>query len=203
MINLLRVAILLAALFPFAEMVYVAVTEQSSVYTSHFILRYSATWTLNFMVIRLAITPAIRMTGLNILTSLKSMMVVLILLYASLHVVAWVLFDLNGNWQVMIEQVTRDIALLPGAAAFLMLIPLVIGTSDLVSKLPGLATTLSAKLFVPVIVLSLLHFFLVTSEDRTMPGIYAGVFLTLIGYRGKSALIPRSVPSLVSRLLRK
>ncbi|MEE9425263.1 MAG: hypothetical protein V3V18_09825, partial [Methylococcales bacterium] len=70
---------------------------------------------------------------------------------------------------------------------------------DILGDLCGLI----GKLIFPIVILSMIHFFLATSEDRTMPGIYAGVFLTLMGYRGKAGLIPRSVPDLVSRIFRK
>jgi sulfoxide reductase heme-binding subunit YedZ len=203
MIILIRVIVCLAALIPFAEMIYIAVTEQMGSNSGGFILAYSGSWALNFLALSLAISPAIRITGLKILGSLQTMMGLLVFLYASLHVVAWVALDLNWNWQLIIERATQSPALLPGFAAFLLLIPLLTNNSSLIQNVPGSISGLIGKLIVPVMILSMIHFFLTTSSDRTMPGIYAAVFLTLMGYRGKARLIPRSIPDLISRILRK
>jgi sulfoxide reductase heme-binding subunit YedZ len=201
--RLIRVVVFIAALIPFAEMIYIAVTKQLGADSSGFILRYSASWALNFLIFSLAIAPAIRITGFNILASLQSMLGLFVLLYASLHVVTWVIVDLNGHWQLIIERVMQSTYLIPGAVAFLLLIPLLANSSRLIQELLDPIGGIIDKLIVPVIILSMIHFFLVTTENRTMPGIYAGVFLTLMGYRGKTGSIPRSVPALIARLLKK
>ncbi len=201
--RLIKIAVCLAALIPFVEMIYIAVTEQMGSNSGGFILAYSGSWALNFLVLSLAIAPAIRITGLNILDSLHNLMGLFVFVYASLHVFAWVAVDLNWNWQAIIEQTMQSPYLIPGVAAYLLLIPLLTNCSNLVQDILGDLCGLIGKLIFPIVILSMIHFFLATSEDRTMPGIYAGVFLTLMGYRGKAGLIPRSVPALVSRIFRK
>ena len=203
MIMLFRVVVFVAALIPFAEMSYMAMMDQSGLDTGGFILRYSASWALNFLVFSLAIAPAIRITGFSILSSLQAMMGVFALLYASLHLLAWIVVDLNANWQVVIEQIIQSPSLLAGAAGYVLLFLMLTNSSHFIKELLGPIGDLIGKLIIPVVFLSMVHFFLVTSEDRTMPGIYAGVFLTLMGYKGKAKAIPRSVPGLLSRLFKK
>ncbi len=201
--RLIKIVVCLAALIPFVEMIYIAVTEQMGSNSGSFILTYSGSWALNFLVLSLAIAPAIRITGLNVLDSLQNLMELFVFVYASLHMLAWVAVDLNWNWQAIIEQTMQSPYLIPGVAAYLLLIPLLTNCSNFVQDILGDLCGLIGKLIFPIVILSMIHFFLATSEDRTMPGIYAGVFLTLMGYRGKAGLIPRSVPDLVSRIFRK
>ncbi len=198
-----RGVVFLVALIPFVEMMYIAMSEQMGSATGGFIVSYSASWALNFLVFSLAISPAIRLTGFNVLSSLQNMMGLFVFLYASLHVIAWVAVDLNWNWQIIIQRITQSPYLLPGAVAYLLLIPMLTNCSSVIQRVLGDVCSLIGKLIVPVVILSMIHFFLVTSEDRTMPGIYAGVFLTLMGYRGKAGAIPRSVPDLISRFLKR
>ncbi len=203
MIALLRIVVFLAALIPFAEMIYIAIAGQQGSDSNAFILRYSGLWALNFLVFSLAIAPAIRIIGFNALAGLQSMMSLFVFVYATFHVIAWVVIDVNWNWQAMIDSVMQDMRLLAGVVAYFLMIPLIVSHSQLIQQLLGSVSRTISKLIIPVIVLSMIHFFLVVSEDRTMPGIYAGVFLALLGYREKVGAIPRSVPDLVSRLLRK
>ncbi len=199
----IRFVIFVAALVPFAEMMFIAATKQLGVETGGFILRYSASWALNFLVLSLAIAPAIRITGINTLAHLENMMKLFVFVYASLHLATWIAYHLNWQWQIIIERIMQSTSLLPGAVAYLLLVPLATNSTRFIQKLCGFMSGMIGKLIVPVVILSMIHFFLVTTEDRTMPGIYTGVFLTLMGYRGKTGVIPRSVPDLVSRLLRK
>ncbi len=201
--RLIQIVVCLAALIPLVEMIYIAVTEQMGSSSDGFILAYSGSWALNFLVLSLAIAPAIRITGLNVLDSLRNLMELFVFVYASLHMLAWVAVDLDWNWQLVVERAIQSPYLISGVAAYLLLIPLLTNCSNLVQDVLGDLCGLIGKLIFPIVILSMIHFFLATSEDRTMPGIYAGVFLTLMGYRGKAGLIPRSVPALVSRIFRK
>ncbi|MEE9413360.1 MAG: ferric reductase-like transmembrane domain-containing protein, partial [Methylococcales bacterium] len=171
--RLIKIVVCLAALIPFVEMIYIAVTEQMGSNSGSFILAYSGSWALNFLVFSLAIAPAIRITGLNVLDSLQNLMGLFVFIYASLHVLAWVAVDLNWNWQVIIEQTMQSPYLIPGVAAYLLLIPLLTNCSNLVQDILGDLCGLIGKLIFPIVILSMIHFFLATSEDRTMPGIYA------------------------------
>jgi len=102
--RLIEIVVCLAALIPFAEMIYIAVTEQMGSTSGGFILAYSGSWALNFLVLSLAIAPAIRITGLNVLDSLRNLMELFVFVYASLHMLAWVAVDLDWNWQLVVER---------------------------------------------------------------------------------------------------
>jgi|GEM_PF-4229537 len=201
--TLIRVAVFIAALIPFAEMISIAATAKAGTSAGDFILRYSATWALNFLVFSLAIAPAIRLTGLRMLASLQNMMGLFVFLYATLHIVVWFFADLNAHWLIAGQRVVLDPALLAGVAAYLLVLPLLLNSSYFIHELLGPFSGMIGKLVIPAVIFSMLHFFLVASGDRTMPGVYAGVFLTLMGYRAKAGVIPRSVPALISRFLRK
>lgn len=192
---ILQIIVVLASLIPLAELSWFALADHGSV-SDGFILAYSALWALNFMVFYLAVKPAIRITGFQALASLQTMMGLFAVIYAVFHAISWLAIDLNWNWLLIVGRIEQNLALLCGLAGLLGMILVFLNPFDSLSHV-------TSTLIVPVIGLCLIHFFFVTTVDRTMPGIYTGVFLTLLGYRGKQAMIPKSVPELVTRWLKK
>lgn len=193
---IVQIIVALVSIIPLAELGWLAFSGQSGSVLDGFFLAYSGLWALNFTVFYLAIKPAIRITGFQLLASLQTIMGWFAVGYAVVHAIAWVAIDLNWSWSFVAGRIEQDLVLLCGAAGLAGLVLLFANPFD------GLRQ-FTAKLLVPVVAVCLVHFFFVTTEDRTMPGIYTGVFLTLLGYRGKHAIVPKSVPELVSRLLKR
>ncbi|MCH9699745.1 MAG: hypothetical protein K0U68_16740 [Gammaproteobacteria bacterium] len=193
---IVQVIVALVSVIPLAELSWWVLSDQSGIISDDFLLAYSGLWALNFMVFFLAIKPAMRITGFQLLASLQTMMGWFAAGYAVVHAIVWLAIDLHWNWSFIAGRIEQDLILLCGAAGLVGLLLLFINPFDALDQL-------TSKLLVPVVAVCLIHFFFVTTEDRTMPGIYTGVFLTLLGYRGKHAMVPKSVPELVSRLLKK
>lgn len=167
------------------------------VFDQAMLIAYSGQWGINFLVISLAIPLLCRLSGMYYLAGLASLMIGFALFYASIHLSCWLWLELSLNWSRMIHLLQNHSYLLTGAVCFAGLFLLFI------SSFGNFLQQITAKLLVLVTAIALLHFFLAAAGDRTMPGIYAGICMTLLGYgKGRSA-IPKSLPALLGRFLKR
>ncbi|MDR5751843.1 MULTISPECIES: protein-methionine-sulfoxide reductase heme-binding subunit MsrQ [unclassified Caballeronia] len=177
--------VFLAALYPLARLVFLGVTDGLGANPIEFITRSTGLWTLVYLCITLAITPARRLTGVNALVRFRRMLGLYAFFYAVLHFTTYLWFD---KW-FDVAEIVKDIAKRPfitvGFTAFLLLMPLAATSPKaMVKKLGRRWATLHKAIYV-IATLAILHFWWMKAgkHDLILPKIYGAIVVALLGWR--------------------
>jgi sulfoxide reductase heme-binding subunit YedZ len=143
-------------------------------------------WTIRFLAITLAVTPARQLFDLGPLAKYRRMFGLFTFFYACLHITMWGAVDWFFDWAGMWDEIVKHKYILVGMATFLMLVPLAAtSTNWAVRKLGGKRWSNLHKLVYVCGVTATIHYlWAVTSKKgTTFPLVYLGIFLALLGYR--------------------
>ncbi|WP_245763428.1 protein-methionine-sulfoxide reductase heme-binding subunit MsrQ [Paraburkholderia diazotrophica] len=180
-----KIAVFVAALYPFARIVLFGFTDRLGANPIEFITRSTGLWTLVFICITLAVTPLRKLTGWNALLRFRRMVGLYAFFYAALHFTTYFWFD---KWFDLAE-IVKDIGKRPfitvGFAAFVLLIPLAVTSPKaMVRKLGRRWQTLHRAIYL-IAALAILHFWWMKAgkHDLILPKIYGAIVIALLGWR--------------------
>lgn len=179
----LKAALFLAALFPLLRLAGLAYFSLLGANPIEFITRSLGTWTLVLLLVTLSITPLRHLSGWSWLIRLRRMAGLFAFFYALLHFITYIwldqFFDLSGIYKDVIKRPFITI----GFAAFVLLLPLAITSTNAMRKKLGRRWQMLHRLIYPIAILAVLHYWLLVKQDVTQPLIYAAVLCVLLGYR--------------------
>jgi sulfoxide reductase heme-binding subunit YedZ len=113
---------------------------------------------LQFLIAGLAVTPLRRLAGLNLLRFRRALGL-LGFGYAGLHLAVWLLLDLQLRWAEIGTDLTRRPYVMVGMAAFLLLLPLAVTSTDrMVRRLGPHRWNRLHRLVYPAVLLAAGHF---------------------------------------------
>ena len=141
-------------------------------------------WTIRFLAITLAVTPARQLFDLGPLAKYRRMLGLFTFFYACLHLTMWSAVDWFFDWPAMWEEVIKHKYIFVGMATFLMLIPLAAtSTNWSVRKLGGARWAALHRLVYVCGVTATVHYLWAVKKDTLFPLVYLTIFLALLGYR--------------------
>lgn len=180
----LKAALFLASLIPFIRLGWYGYSGQLGANPIEFITRSLGTWTLVFLLITLSIVPLRMLSNWSWLIKLRRMAGLFAFFYALLHFITYIwldqFFDLNS---IYIDVIKRPFITI-GFAAFIMLIPLAItSTNAMMRRLGGRRWQMLHRLIYLIAILGVLHYWWLVKKDVTQPLIYAVTLAALLGYR--------------------
>ena len=139
--------------------------------------------TLQLLIIGLAITPARKYLGLNLL-KFRRTIGVMAFVYVVVHLGIWVLLDMSLRWEQMWGDIWKRPYITIGMVAFLAMIPLAVTSNNWsVRKLGAASWRKIHKLVYPVAVLGAVHFIMVQKVWEVEPLMYLTVILALLALR--------------------
>lgn len=137
---------------------------------------------LQFLVATLAITPLRRWIGLSLLRFRRALGLIAFA-YVCLHVAVWLVLDVQGVMPALAETVKRPFITI-GMAAFLMLVPLALTSTDAALRRMGPAAWRRLHLLVyPAALAGALHYLLLVKAWPPEPFIYLALILLLLALR--------------------
>lgn len=140
-------------------------------------------WALRFLLVTLAITPLRQATGQAVLLRFRRMMGLYAFVYASLHLLAYLVLDLRGYWTQVFEEIVKRPYITVGFLAWLMLVPLAVTSTRSAMRRLGRHWGRLHKAVYAIAVLAILHFWWVVKSDIREPMLYALVLAALLGWR--------------------
>lgn len=141
-------------------------------------------WTIRFLAITLAITPARQLLGLGALAKYRRMLGLFTFFYACLHMTTFTAVDWFFDVPAMIDEVIKHKYILVGMATFLMLIPLALtSTNWAVRRLGGARWARLHRLVYLIAITATVHYLWAVKKDTFFPLAYFATFLGLLGYR--------------------
>lgn len=171
------------ALLPFGRLFLFAFTDQLGANPIEFITRNTGDWTLYFLCIALAVTPLRRLSKWNWLIKLRRMIGLFAFFYASLHFTTFLWFDHFFDVSEMLKDVIKRPFITVGFAAFVLLIPLAItSTNGMVKRLGGKRWQWLHRLIYVVASLGILHYWWMKAgkHDFEQPIIFGVIVAALL-----------------------
>lgn len=173
---ILKVVLFILSLGPFVWLAVAAFTDNLGANPVEYLTRATGTWTLVFLCITIGITPVRKVSGWNWLTLYRRMFGLYAFFYVCLHFTTYIWFDQDFDVQSIIKDVIKRPFITVGFAAFLLLIPLAITSSNWMVKKMGAKRWQALHRAVYLIcVLGVVHYWWLVKRDLTQPIIYGSV----------------------------
>ena len=181
----LKLALFLLALLPLGRLLWAAWTGDFGPNPVEFVQRWTGTWTFNFLLLTLCITPLRVWTQWHWLLRLRRMLGLFTFFYATLHFLSFIGFDHSFD----VDAIARDIFKRPfvtvGFAAFVLLIPLAATSNQwAIRKLGGRKwQELHRNIYLIGILACVHYFWLVKATALLWPLAYSVALAFLLGWR--------------------
>jgi len=181
----LKAALFLVALLPLGRLLWAAYTGDFGPNPVEFVQRWTGTWTINFLLLTLCITPLRHYTEWHWLLRLRRMLGLFTFFYATLHFLSFIGFDHS----FAVDEIAKDIFKRPfvtvGFAAFLLLIPLAATSNQwAIRKLGGRKWQELHRNVYLISILACVHYFwLVKATALLWPLAYSVALAFLLGWR--------------------
>lgn len=140
-------------------------------------------WALRFLMIGLAITPLRQLTGQAVLIRFRRIFGLYAFAFATLHFAAYLGLDLRGYWLQIFEEIVKRPYITIGFAAWLLLVPLAITSTQGWMRRLGRRWGRLHTLVYAIGVFAVLHFWWLVKSDVREPALYAGILAALLGLR--------------------
>lgn len=151
-------------------------------------------WGLRFIIGGLAITPVARLLKQPALIRLRRPIGLAAFAYVLLHWCTYIGVDQFFNWAEIWKDLVKRPYITFGMAAFVLLIPLAVTSTNAMLKRIGPRTwrRLHQAIYV-VAVFGVVHYYLLVKADHRPPLIYGAILAVLLGYRAAMWLRARKV----------
>lgn len=149
-----------------------------------FVTRTTGMLTLVFLLISLAVTPLRRITGFNWLIKFRRMLGLFAFFYGFLHLMTYVAFDRFFKLSTIPADVARRPFITIGMAAFFLMLPLAITSTDkMVKRVGGKHWARVHRVVYLAGVFGVLHYYLLVKSDVRLPLTFAFMLFLLLGFR--------------------
>jgi sulfoxide reductase heme-binding subunit YedZ len=180
----LKAGVFVACLAPLAILAWNAATNNLGANPIDEITDQTGTWTLRFLLITLAITPARRLTGWNRLIQLRRMLGLFAFFYGALHFLTYVWLDQFFALDEIVADVMERPFITAGFASFVGLIPLAVtSTAKMIRRLGGKWWQRLHRLIYGIAIGGVIHYLWLVKADIRQPLIYGVVLGVLLSYR--------------------
>jgi sulfoxide reductase heme-binding subunit YedZ len=179
-----KVAVFVACLLPLSQLAWGAWQDTLGANPIETITRSLGTWTLNFLVITLCVTPLRRATGWVWLLRLRRMLGLYAFFYVALHFATYIWLDHFFDWQAIAKDILKRPFITIGFTAFVLLLPLA-ATSNRIAlrRLGGRRWQSLHRAIYPIAILGVVHYWWLVKRDVATPALYALAVLFLLGLR--------------------
>lgn len=174
------------ATLPFAWLVWAAFSNQLGANPAEALIRSLGDWTLRFLVLVLAITPLRVTAGWPALARLRRMVGLFVFFYASMHLLAYALFDMGFDVAGIAADVVKRPFILVGFLGWVLLLALAATSFNRAIRAMGAKRWQMLHRAVYLIAgLAVLHFFWMRAGKNNFVevGVYAAVLGSLLAWR--------------------
>jgi len=182
--KLVYAAVWLACFAPLVWLAWRAFSGDLGANPIETLIRQIGVWGLRLLLVGLAITPAARILRKPRLVRFRRTIGLFAFSYICLHLLTYIGVDLFFDWGQLVKDILKRPFITLGMAAFVLLIPLAVtSTNGMIQRL-GRATWQRLHWLIYLIVpLGVAHYYLLVKADHRPPLVYAAVFTALMGWR--------------------
>jgi len=147
------------------------------------ITHFTGEWTLIFICLTLSMSPLKKLTNLNYWVKIRRMLGLFVFFYASLHLLTYIGIDYRFSWQPIFDDVVKKKYIFVGFAAWVLLIPLTITSSQKMMLLLKQNWKKLHKLIYVIAILGSLHFIWLSKTIYFKPLFYFVLITVLLAIR--------------------
>ena len=173
------------SLIPFWMIIYKIFFNQLGPEPVKEITHHTGEWTLIFICLTLAMSPLKRLTNLGVWIKFRRMLGLFVFFYASLHLLTYIGIDYRFNWQPILDDVFKKKYIFIGFAAWVLLIPLAITSSQKMMKSLKHNWKKLHKLIYVIAIFGSLHYIWLSKSIFFKPLIFMIIILVLLALRIK------------------
>jgi methionine sulfoxide reductase heme-binding subunit len=183
-VDFIKAAVFAACLLPTARLAFRFATNGLGANPIEYITRATGWWTLAFLAITLAVTPARRWLGMPWLLRLRRMFGLFAFFHACQHFTTYVWLDQFFDWPGILADIAKRPFVTVGFAAFVLLVPLAVtSTNAMVRRLGARRWQALHRLVYGIAILGVIHFWWLVKKDVTEPLAFAVVMSILLAAR--------------------
>ena len=136
------------------------------------ITHFTGEWTLIFICLTLSMSPLKRFTNFTFWIKIRRMLGLFVFFYATLHMLTYVIIDYRLDWNQILDDVVKKKYIFVGFAAWVLLIPLVLTSSQKMIKTLKQNWKKLHRLIYIIAVFGSLHFIWLSKTIYFKPLIY-------------------------------
>jgi sulfoxide reductase heme-binding subunit YedZ len=180
----IKAAVFVGCLLPLAFLLWRAVSGDLGANPIEAVTLFTGRWALRLLLVTLAITPVRRLTGWNRLIGFRRMLGLFAFFYATLHFTIYLVIDQFFDWETIVEDVTKRPFITAGFAAFVLLVPLAVTSTQGWIRRLGRRWQQLHRLIYASAILAVVHFIWKVKSDLRDPYFYATILAILFVARG-------------------
>ncbi len=183
MIKYFKPSIFLLSTIPFLIISYKIIFNKLGPEPVKEITHFTGEWTLIFICLTLAMSPLKKLTNLNFWVKVRRMLGLFVFFYASLHLLTYIGIDYRFSWQPIFDDVVKKKYIFVGFAAWLLLIPLTLTSSQKMILLLKKNWKRLHRLIYVIAILGSLHFIWLSKTIYFKPLIFFVIITVLLFLR--------------------
>ena len=183
MLKYFKPSIFILSTIPFLVIIYKIFFNKLGPEPVKEITHFTGEWTLIFICLTLAMSPLKKLTNLNFWTKGRRMLGLFVFFYASLHLLTYVGIDYRFSWQPIFDDVVKKKYIFVGFAAWLLLIPLTLTSSQKMMLLLKQNWKKLHRLIYVIAILGSLHFIWLSKTIYFKPLFYFVLITILLALR--------------------
>ena len=183
MIKYFKPSIFILSTIPFLIIIYKIFFNKLGPEPVKEITHFTGEWTLIFICLTLAMSPLKKLTNLNFWVKGRRMLGLFVFFYASLHLFTYIGIDYRFSWQPIFDDVVKKKYIFVGFAAWLLLIPLTLTSSQKMMLLLKQNWKKLHRLIYVIAILGSLHFIWLSKTIYFKPLIYFVIITILLFLR--------------------
>ena len=183
MLKYFKPSIFILSTIPFLIIIYKIFFNKLGPEPVKEITHFTGEWTLIFICLTLAMSPLKKLTNLNFWVKGRRMLGLFVFFYASLHLLTYVGIDYRFSWQPIFDDVVKKKYIFVGFAAWVLLIPLTITSSQKMIILLKQNWKKLHRLIYVIAILGSLHFIWLSKTIYFKPLIYFVIITVLLSFR--------------------
>jgi sulfoxide reductase heme-binding subunit YedZ len=183
MIKYFKPSIFILSIIPFLLITYKIFFNKLGPEPVKEITHFTGEWTLIFICLTLSMSPLKKLTNLNYWVKVRRMLGLFVFFYASLHLFTYVGIDYIFSLQPIFDDVVKKKYIFVGFAAWVLLIPLTITSSQKMMLLLKQNWKKLHRLIYVIAILGSLHFIWLSKTIYFKPLFYFVLITVLLALR--------------------
>ena len=181
-----RVVLHVLCCLPLAWLVYLTLTDGLGANPAEALLRNLGSWAIRFLCLALAVTPLRQLLHQPVLARYRRLLGLYAFFYASLHWLAYVVFDMGLDWTAVVADTPKRPFILVGTAAWLILLALAVTSIPaLIRRMGGKRWQRLHRAVYVVAALAVLHYWWMRAGKNNFADVwlYGGILAALLLWR--------------------
>ena len=180
----IKLPVFVLCLVPLGQLVWRALHHHLTANPIEYITHQTGDWTLIFVVITLAVTPARKLLGVPELIRFRRMLGLFAFFYGFLHFSTWIGLDKFFDWADMFADVRKRTFITAGFTGFVLMIPLALtSTAGWIHRLGGKRWLALHRLIYATAIAGVVHYYWLVKSDVRKPLFYGALVASLLSIR--------------------